>query len=232
MGKNVLIVAAHPDDEILGMGGTIARHVSAGDQVFIVFLGTGVGARDGRDDEAVARRAAAAQKAADVVGAQIVTIHEFPDNAFDSVPLLLLVQAIEAAKQVVNPDLVYTHHGGDLNVDHQLCCKATLTAFRPQPGENCREIRTFEVNSSTEWSAPSVSRPFQPDTYVDISATLDHLEAALSCYGEEMRASPHARSIEAVINAARRRGAEVGLIAAESFMVLRRVLSEPAGDAL
>ena len=221
----IAVFGPHPDDQDLGMGGTIAAHSRSGDQVSLLFLGTGVGARMSSDNAEVKRRANAAEGAAHVLGAEIVQVHDFPDNAFDQVPLLELVQAIESAKRHVQPDLVYTHHGGDLNIDHRLCCQATLTAFRPQPNERCREIRTFEVNSSTEWSAPSVTPAFQPNLYIDIGQTLGQLESALRCYGEEMRDAPHSRAVESVLNAARFRGSQVGLDAAESFMVLRRIVS-------
>ena len=224
MTQSVLIVAAHPDDEVLGMGGTMARHSAQGDRVSILFLGNGVGARDGVDTEEINRRQKAANHAAKIVGAQIVAFHDFPDNQFDSVPLFDLVQAVEAAKSKVQPDLVYTHHGGDLNVDHRLSCQAVLTAFRPQPGEKCREILSFEVNSATEWSAPSVTSVFVPNTYVDVSAFLAKLESACQAYEEEMREAPHTRSVDAVMNAARKRGSEVGLMGAEAFMSLRRII--------
>ena len=224
MTRNVLVVVAHPDDEVLGMGGTMARHGAQGDQVSVLFLGSGVGAREGSDAEEVKRRQGAAQNAAKLLGAKIVSIHDFPDNEFDSVSLFQLVKAVEDAKAKVQPDLVYTHHGGDLNIDHRLSCQAVLTAFRPQPGEACREIRSFEVNSATEWSAPGVTPAFMPNTYVDITPYLPQLESACQAYHEEMRPAPHTRSIEAVITAARKRGSEVGLSAAEAFMTLRRLI--------
>lgn len=223
MGRSILVVAAHPDDETLGMGGTIARHGAEGDMVHILFLANGVGSRGG-DAVAVERRAAAARDACQRLGARVHRWFDFPDNAFDSVPLLSIVRAIELVKQEVSPELVYTHHGGDLNIDHRLTCQAVLTAFRPQPGEVCTELLSFEVNSATEWSHPSVGTAFAPDTYVDVSECRNQILDAYRCYQDEHRPDPHARSIRALEVGLERRGREVGLYAAEAFMTLRRMI--------
>lgn len=224
MSREILVVAAHPDDEVLGMGGTIARHVALGDRVHVLFLSDGVGARDGSDDiQATARRENACAALA-VLGAQPAGFRAFPDNQFDSVPLLQIIRAVEAVKQNLLPEMVYTHHGGDLNVDHRIACQAVLTAFRPQPGERCAEILAFEVASATDWASPRVSVPFLPETYIEITPYLAVLEQAYRCYGTELRDDPHARSIEAVLLGVRKRGREVGVDAAEAFTTLRRIL--------
>jgi LmbE family N-acetylglucosaminyl deacetylase len=223
MNKQILIIAAHPDDEVLGCGGTIARHVKEGDSVHILFLGDGVSSRGNPDIKTIAARKKSAVKACEVLGAAIVGFEKFPDNMFDTVPLLDITRVIESAKKEVNPQLIYTHHGGDLNVDHRITCQAVLTAFRPQPDEDFSEIRAFETNSSTEWSASVIMPPFIPDTFVDISQYLDKLLNAYSCYADEIRDEPHARSFEALKIATLRRGREAGLHAAEAFMTLRRI---------
>lgn len=227
MNSIVLVVAAHPDDEILGMGGTIARHVAAGDQVHIMFLGDGVGSR-GSSAALIEERQEMARAACEHLGVNVSQLHfqAFPDNAFDSVPLLEVVQAIEILKGQLAPDVVYTHHGGDLNIDHRIACQAVLTAFRPQLGERCKEIYSFEVNSATEWSAPSVSAPFLPDTYVDVSAYRFAVLKAYACYAEEVRPDPHVRSLKAFEVSLERRGREVGVEEAEAFMTLRRIVRE------
>jgi LmbE family N-acetylglucosaminyl deacetylase len=223
MSKSVLVVAAHPDDETLGMGGTIARHCAEGDRVQVLFLANGVGSR-GADTASVQRRQVAATEACGLLGATVAGFLDFPDNAFDSVPLLTIIQAIEQVKRRLEPSLVYTHHGGDLNIDHRLACQAVLTAFRPQPGEVCGEIYSFEVNSATEWSHPSLGAAFAPDTYVEVSAFRAQLLDAYRCYREELLPDPHARSPRALEIALERRGREVGLEAAEAFMTLRRII--------
>ena len=216
----ILVVAAHADDEVLGMGGTIARHVREGDQVDVAFMTNGVGSRGASDIDAQTR-AAAARGALDILGARLVHSASFPDNGMDAVALLEVAKLVEAIKEQVRPHIVYTHHHGDLNVDHEVTARATLTAFRPQPHETFLEIRTFEVLSSTEWS---IGVPFSPDTYVDICATRDRLMSAYDAYGREQRPDPHARSREALAAKIARRGREVGVEAAEAFRTVRRIV--------
>ena len=223
MNKHILVIAAHPDDEVLGCGGTIARHVKEGDSAHVLFLGDGVSSRGDSDPNLVNTRKKSAVKACEALGAAIVGFEKVPDNMFDTVPLLDIVRVVESAKKELNPKIIYTHHGGDLNVDHRITCQAVLTAFRPQPDEEFYEIRAFETNSSTEWSASAIMPPFIPDTFVDISRYLDKLLNAYACYAEEIREEPHARSLEALKIAALRRGREAGLQAAEAFMTLRRI---------
>jgi len=223
MNKQILVVAAHPDDEVLGCGGTIARHVKEGDSVHVLFLGDGVSSRGNSDTKLITARKESAVKACEVLGAAIVGFEKFPDNMFDTVPLLNIARVVESAKKEINPQIIYTHHSGDLNIDHRITCQAVLTAFRPQPDEQFSEIRAFETNSSTEWSTSAIMPPFIPDTFVDISQYLDKLLNAYSCYADEIREELHARSLEALKIAALRRGRESGLHAAEAFMTLRRI---------
>jgi LmbE family N-acetylglucosaminyl deacetylase len=218
----ILIVAAHPDDEVLGMGGTIARLVKGGHQVQALFLSDGVGAR-GSGITAVQQRQACAQGAAERLGHRIAAFLTFPDNRFDNVPLLDLVHAIEKVKLRQPPALVFTHHAGDLNIDHRRTAEAVLTAFRPQPGESCRGIWSFAVASSSEWSHPSATAPFLPDTFVDITEQLPALEEAWDCYSDEQRPDPHARSRQALRLRVEHCGRTVGMAAAEPFMTLRRI---------
>ncbi|MHB1349609.1 MAG: PIG-L deacetylase family protein [Desulfobulbaceae bacterium] len=224
MSKKILVVAAHPDDETLGMGGTIARHVAAGDQVHVLFLGDGVSSRENFTKRQLKIRNECAREALKILGAQVAGFETFPDNQFDSVSLLSIIRAVETAKRSLTPEIVYTHHGGDLNIDHRLTCQAVLTAFRPQPGECCMEILSFEVASATEWALPQVSAPFHPNTYIDITPYLTVLEKACRCYAPELPNDPHARSLEAVMLGVRKRGREVGVEAAEAFVTLRRIL--------
>jgi len=223
MNKQILIVAAHPDDEVLGCGGTIARHVKEGDSAHVLFLGDGVGSRGDSDSNLVNVRKKSAIKACEALGAAIVGFEKFPDNMLDTVSLIDIVRVVESAKREINPQIIYTHHGGDLNIDHRITCQAVLTAFRPQPDEEFFEIMAFETNSSTEWSASAIMPPFIPDTFVDISQYLDKLLNAYFCYADEIREEPHARSFEALKIAALRRGREAGLHAAEAFVTLRRI---------
>lgn len=219
--ERVLVVAAHPDDEALGCGGTMARLAAEGATVDVLFLADGVGARGSAPDAAGLERRGMAERAAKALGARAPAFLDFPDNRLDTVPLLDVVTAIERHSRDLRPELVLTHHAGDLNVDHRLCCQAVLTAFRPLPGQSVRAIHGFEVASSTEWAFGAAGPAFSPNLFWDIG---DHFAAkleALRIYAEEMRPFPHARSVEAVEACARWRGASVGVAAAEAFSVLR-----------
>jgi len=221
--KTVLIVAAHADDEALGCGGTIARHVAEGDIVYAVFVADGVSSRAQADQEDLANRNAAAEHAREILG-----IHEnfylgLPDNRLDSLPLIEVVQRLEPIIRNLQPSIIYTHHHGDLNVDHRITHQAVLTACRPMPGSHVQAIYAFEVMSSTEW-ATVTANPFLPNYYVNISQYLIKKNAALNAYHAEMRKAPHSRSMEHLTNLAIHRGQSVGVLAAEAFMLIRVVV--------
>ena len=222
MSETILAVVAHPDDEVLGAGGTLARHVTNGDAVHIVFLTDGVGAR-GDDKAAAERRAKAARLAAARLGAREPHFLGFPDNRLDQIDLLDITQAIERIIEMTAPSTIYTHHAGDLNIDHVLCHRAVLTACRPLPSSTVRRIFAMEVSSSTEWASPTPGNAFMPTRFVDISGTQKVKRQALEAYAEEMRVFPHSRSYEAVEALATWRGASAGLRAAEAFMVVREI---------
>ena len=221
--STVLIVAAHSDDEALGCGGTIARHVHIGDKVFAVKFTDGTGAREGNDDYLIAARDAAAQESARVLGFSWHAAGSFPDNMLDGVPLLDIVRFIESAKSAVTPDIVYTHSAADLNIDHRRVCEAVLTAFRPQPGEYCREIRCFEIASATDYGHGSVTGTFRPNLFINIKETWPQKLQAIEAYSGEMRSAPHSRSVEGLAALAQLRGMQTGLEMAEAFEVLRKV---------
>jgi LmbE family N-acetylglucosaminyl deacetylase len=218
--KRVLAVVAHPDDEVLGCGGTLALHARRGDDVQVLTLTDGVSSRGSQPDAARRRRAAAA-RAAETLGVKRMTHRDFPDNALDSIPLLDLVQAVESITQAFRPHVVYTHHAGDLNVDHARTHWAVLTACRPTAGDPLELLAACEVLSSTEWAGASPAAAFSPRLYVDISTVEAQKLDALGCYREEMRDYPHPRSGEAVRALAAYRGATAGYLAAEAYDVVR-----------
>lgn len=222
MSDIVLAVVAHPDDEVLGAGATLACHAARGDQVHIAFLADGVGARGG-DQAAVERRAKAARLAASIIGAHEPHFLSLPDNRLDQIDRLDIIQAIEKMIAVIAPNTVYTHHAGDLNIDHAICHNSLLTACRPVPESRVSKIYAIEVPSSTEWSSPNPSNAFIPTRFVDISKMREVKRRALEAYAEEMRPFPHARSFEGVEALAIWRGVSAGLPAAEAFMVLREI---------
>ncbi len=220
MNKTILIVAAHADDEALGCGGTIARHVDKGDTVHAVFMTDGVTSRQDSNSDDLNQRMAAASNAHKALGLKKIFYLGFPDNCMDSINLLDVVKELENLIQDVSPQVIYTHHHGDLNVDHCVTHQAVITACRPVPGSIVREIYGFEVLSSTEW-ASSRHQPFIPNVFVDISDYLDRKLKALKAYGLEMRLPPHSRSLEHSECMAKHRGFSIGVEAAEAFAAIR-----------
>lgn len=229
MNRKILVVAAHPDDEVLGCGGTIARHAHEGDEVHVLIVGEGVTSRDsaggpGLQEQQLSAIRQAAIKAASVLGARPPRFLGLPDNRLDSVPLLDVIKEIETVVAEIRPELIYTHHGSDLNVDHRIVHQAVTTTCRPMPQQGVGNLLFFEIPSSTNWQAPGSFPPFNPNWHVDISGTLGKKMEALRAYGAEMRPWPHARSLEACEHQARWRGASVGLDAAEAFELGRMLV--------
>lgn len=220
MSRSVLLVAAHTDDEALGCGGTIAKHVAQGDTVYAVFLADGVTSRPDAREQELAERNSAAKQAHKILGIKQSFMLGFPDNRMDTVPLLDIVQKLERVVDDVQPQIVYTHHNGDLNIDHRITHQAVLTACRPVPGSSVREIYSFEVLSATEWNSPSAPT-FIPNVFVDISGHLETKMNALDAYELEMREPPHSRTIVNVKRLAELRGSCVGVSAAEAMMAVR-----------
>jgi len=221
--SEILVVAAHPDDEILGCGATLARHAAAGDRVHVFILATGLTARGAVGKGALEALQAAARRAAQAVGAEAPDFAGFPDNRLDGMELLDIVKTIEAKVEALQPEIIYTHHGGDLNIDHRIACEAVATACRPLPGASMRAIYAFETLSSTEWAVASTHTAFRPNHFVDVNGHMAAKLAALEAYSSEMRPWPHARSVEAVQALAAFRGANVGCAAAEAFSVIREL---------
>jgi len=212
---NVLVVAAHPDDELLGVGGTVARHALAGDAVSAVIACESESLRYGRD----VGQGDSMRRAAEVLGVREVVSLNFPDQRLDTLPLTEIIAPLEALSERVKPRIVYCQFGGDINRDHHLLFEAANVAFRPLDPW-IETLYAFYTASSTEWAYP---RTFQPDTWVDIGATLEKKLEAFACYTNEIRPYPHPRSAEALRHAARFWGNQCCMDAAEVFMTVRRV---------
>jgi LmbE family N-acetylglucosaminyl deacetylase len=226
--RRIAVIAAHPDDEVIGCGGTIARHVATGDVVSVLILAEGITSRhDARAEApavAVAGLAASARAAHAILGSAEVQLLDFPDNRMDQVALLDVIKPVERFLERVRPHVVYTHWPHDLNVDHRVVSEAVQTACRPLPERALDQLFYFEVASSTAWRLAGAATEFSPNHFVDVTAWLDLKLQALAAYGTEMRPWPHARSIEAIEHLARWRGATVGCQAAEAFTVARSLV--------
>lgn len=228
MTKTVVVVAAHPDDEALGCGGTIAHMAKDGWAVHVLLLADGEGARrpsGGADaTNLVAARNEAADAAGRIMGCASMTTLALPDNRLDQLDMLDLVKVIEEFVNRHRPQTVFTHHGGDVNIDHRVVHEAVIAACRPQPGHPVRDLLFFEVPSSTEWRPGGSLHPFVPNWFVDVSSTIEVKMQALNAYQREMREFPHPRSLRAARALAEWRGTTVGVTAAEAFMLGRRIL--------
>ncbi|TVL51520.1 GlcNAc-PI de-N-acetylase [Shewanella algae] len=216
---NVLVVVAHSDDEVLGCGGTIAKHVANGDRVSVCFMTDGVSSREVNCRESK-RREVASKLALEELGVNKVYQNDLPDNRMDELPLLEIIKPIEKIISIEQPTIIYTHFAYDLNVDHRLVHQAVITACRPQSWSSVKKILSFEVLSSTEWN-PSGAKKFNPQYVVNVSDFFEKKMIALKCYEEEMRNFPHSRSYECVEALAVLRGATHGYTHAESFQVER-----------
>ena len=222
----VLVVAAHPDDEVLGCGATMARLAAEGQAVHIAILGEGITSRSSRDDsdaKLLRRLHQQAEAAALKVGAKDVVLFKLPDNRLDTLPMLEVAKLIEDLIQKLRPAVIYTHHPGDLNLDHGIVHRAVLIATRPVLGHPVRQILTFEVPSSTEWAFQKIEPVFRPNVFVEVSKTLDAKIAALACYDSETRNFPHPRSEQALRAIATRWGSVSGCTAAEGFELVRSI---------
>ena len=226
--NSILVIASHPDDELLGCGGTMAKHSENGDEVNILIVAEGGTSRQQtRDRNSIKTYLNKLHKTAvnsgKILGINKVELLDFPDNRLDSIDLLDLIKVIEDKINLLNPNIIYTHHHGDLNIDHQKVNQAVITACRPIPGQVVKKILSFEVASSTEWNPIGSGFSFSPNYFVDISNQLDKKIEALKLYEEEMREWPHARSIKAVEIQSLNRGAQIGVSAAEAFILLREI---------
>ena len=215
------MIAAHADDDILGCGGTMAKHIDSGDSVRVIFLSDGVGSRESDCyKNKLYQRVDSARASLLLLGVDNFQFLQLADNKLDTVALLDIIQPIEKLVSEYNPEILYIHHGGDLNIDHQIASRASLTVSRPVPWSSIREIYSYEVLSSSDWNF-TYGAVFTPNVFVDISKYIDIKIKALECYSEELRNPPHARSLENVRALAILRGHTVGLMNAEAFQLIR-----------
>lgn len=233
--KKILVVAAHPDDEVVGCGGAIAYHAHQGDEVYLLIMADGVSSRFydpkrnlGRPVELkitakdLKKRQKETIKAMGIFDIKSSQIHNLnlADQRLDIYPFLDLVKSVEQIKKRVNPDIVYTHFYNDLNLDHRLTCQVAYTAFRPKAGKKNVKIYQFEIPESTYLSIPGGEKAFKPNHFVDISLFMDKKLKALSAYISESRQYPNMRSVEYIKEVARKRGRQAKSKFAEAFLTI------------
>src|SRR6185503_7438626 len=222
--KTILIIAAHPDDELLGCAGTVCKYIEQGYKAVSVILGEGMTSRGESFRSKLKELQGHAQLANKTIGIKTVHFESFPDNQFDSRPLLEIIKVVEKYVAKYKPSIIFTHFDGDLNVDHYQTFQAVMTACRPQPGFDHPDIYCFEVPSSTDYNDIRQETAFVANVYEDISATIDLKIKALAHYKTEMRDYPHSRSLEAIRILAQYRGVKVGLKFAEAFKLVRKIV--------
>lgn len=219
--SRVLVMAAHADDEVLGAGGTVAKHVHRGDEVHVCIVTSGY--TPDWSAEVLAAKKEEALEAGRVLGVARVHFLGLPAVKLDTIPQKELNEALGACLGEIKPQVVYTTHWGDVNMDHTILFQATLVAIRPRPGNSITRALCYETLSSTDWAAPFAQNAFMPNWYIDISATLELKLKAMSAYQSELKAYPHPRSLETISALARFRGSTIGVAAAEAFMLIRGI---------
>lgn len=223
-----MIVVAHPDDELLGLGATMNKLITTSNvTTHVVILGEGITSRTeernvNKWEKELKQHKENILQAQRAIGYHSVSAHNFSDNRFDSIPLLDIIKVIEKEKKAFSPDIIFTHHGGDVNIDHQYTFSAVMTACRPMLDEKVKMIITFETASGTEWIASTDTRQFIPNFYFEVSKeNIDSKISGMESYEFERRSFPHPRSPEALMIKAQNRGLTVGLEYAEAFHIVR-----------
>jgi methionyl-tRNA formyltransferase len=229
MRQRVLCVVAHPDDEVLGVGGTLALHAEAGGDVTVLIMSEGEQEKLESTPRCQTRRECALD-AARKMGVGNIIFHDFPDQRLDGVPFIELIKAVEAALTTCRPTVVYTHHNGDANTDHQVVFKAVYAACRPMTplGSAVDRFLTFETPSSTDQAPQIGGYVFNPTTFVDVEPVWDRKLKALECYPTEMIGGKHPRSFDYIEALARVRGGHSGYLLAEAFVPIRERLARRA----
>ena len=229
--KKILIIAAHPDDELLGLGATMHKLINEKESIVrVIILGEGITSRSDKRDpkkwtEELKRHRENIEEARKSIGYESVGIYDFPDNRFDTVALLDIIKVIEKEKEIFKPEIIFTHHGGDVNIDHQRTFEAVITATRPMVDEKVHTVITFETPSGTEWISSSDPRKFTPNLFIEVSE--ENIEAKINgmeSYEFEKRKYPHPRSPEALKILAQCRGVIVGKRFAEAFTIIRLIV--------
>ena len=223
----ILVIAAHPDDEILGSGATVKKWINSGTTAYALILAQGVTSRfsdvKGEEKEIQTKLnnlKKESNASADIIGFSELYFEDFPDNRMDSVDLLDVIQSIEKHVERIKPTIILTHHTGDLNIDHRVTFEAVITACRPLSGSSVKKLYSFQIPSSTEWHFPYHKNSFSPNTFIDVSSTIHSKIEAMKCYKSEMRKAPHPRSEDILMTIAGQWGSVANMEYAEAFELI------------
>lgn len=218
-GETVLIIAPHPDDEVLGVGGCVLRHLARGDAVHVVICTRGEDSRFGA--EQVERVQAEARTVHQFLGVTRSHFLDLPAARLDDVPGIEINDALHDVFTAVNPTTVYVPHGGDVHRDHQIVFQAAMVCCRPIDSAAPRRVLAYETVSETDWYAPPITPPFVPNVFVNITDWIDRKLEACALYKSQIQPAPHQRSIEALRALSITRGHAMGFRHAEAFALLR-----------
>jgi len=223
MNKKILVISAHPDDETLGMGGTIAKNTSNGDSVHVLIITDGSSSQYVKYKDMIKKKKAEAEKSMKILGVEKIEFNTLPDMKLDTIAHIDINTIIEKKIEDYKPSIVYTHHWGDINKDHRLVFQSTMVAVRTTPNQPVKEIYTYEIPSSTEWGTPEINNIFKPNVFIDITDFIEMKIKAVKCYKTELRSYLHPRSPDAVRAYNKRNGIEIGKKFAERFFLVRDI---------
>lgn len=220
----ILVIAAHPDDEVYGMGGTIAKLSSRGNEVYTLIVTEGCSAQYKGNKKIIEEKKNEAKKANKILGVKEVLFGNLPDMQLDTLPHLEINRIIEGAIDKIKPDVVYTHHRGDVNKDHRMVYESTLVATRPTHFQCVKKLLSYQVPSSTEWGAPVVGEIFIPNIFEVIDKYFNFKRQAIEAYQTEIREYPHPRSLKYVGVLDEMTGLKIGTGKTEAFQVIRKII--------
>lgn len=224
--KKVLVIAAHPDDEVMGLGGTIAKLSAQGVECHLLIVTDGSSSQYRDSDhlhEIIEAKKQETKECSGLLGFKSIHYGELPDMKLDKTPHIVINQVIEKVIDELQPDTVFTHFWGDVNRDHQEVYKSSLVAVRPVMGQVVKEVYCYKVPSSTEWTPNKADTMFMPNYFVDIEKFAEQKYKAFACYSTELRDYPHPRSIQYLRETDKTAGLRVGLLSAEEFVLLRKL---------
>jgi len=220
---NILVIAPHADDEILGVGGTIAKYIAEGHNVYICIVTCGHPSMFSH--ESIKNVKKEAKDSHSFLGIKDTIFLNLPAVLISEVPKYEINEKIYNVLDRINPDIVFIPHFGDMHLDHNIVSQSVMVGARPIKSHKIMEIYSYETLSETEWNIPHMSKAFIPNTYVDISRYLEKKISAMSFYASQLKDFPHPRSLDAIISLAKYRGSTIGVNAAEAFCLIRKIVS-------